>query len=241
MRSCVLFLAIATLHAQPLPQTFDVVSIKPNQTAGEYRRAGTSAGGLFTASNVTLKLLISRAYGVAEAQIEGGPGWIDTDTFDISARANTPLTLSREEVRPCLQALLAQRFHLATHTTTRQGNVFSLTVAKNGPKFQQHSGEGKPSIGVSSDSSTAAVSATKTPMARLTEYLSAQAGRPVIDNTALPGDYDFRVEWSTDLAKNPSAPSIFTALQEQLGLKLEATKGPIHIIVVDRAEQPSEN
>jgi uncharacterized protein (TIGR03435 family) len=78
-------------------------------------------------------------------------------------------------------------------------------------------------------------------MARLAEYLSAQAGRPVMNNTGLTGEYDFRVEWSADPAKDPSAPSIFTALQEQLGLKLEPAKGPIEVIIVDRAEKPSEN
>jgi uncharacterized protein (TIGR03435 family) len=248
MKLCVLFLgaiAPASLQAQPaprpVPQSFDVASVKPNQTGGESRRAGTLPGGSYTANNVTLKLLISRAYGVAEAQIEGGPNWIDTETYDIAAKADTPLLMSREEVRPCLQALLAGRFQLTIHRQLKQGAVFSLTLAKNGPKFEEHSGPGQPGIGLSTDAGMAAIIATKTTMARLAEYLSGQAGRPVIDDTGLKGEYDFRVEWASNEAPGSSMPSVFTALQEQLGLKLTATKGPIETIVIDRAERPVTN
>ena len=236
----------ASIQAQPtiprlVPRSFDVASVKLNQTGGDSRRAGTSPGGTFTATNVTLKLLISRAYGVAEAQIEGGPGWIDTETYDIAAKADTPLEMSREEVRPCLQALLAERFQLTIHRKPKPGAVFSLVMAKNGPRFKEHSGPGQAGINVSSDSGMAAITGTKTTMTRLAEYLSSQAERPVIDNTGLQGEYDFRVEWATDEKPGSPRPSIFTALQEQLGLKLNATKGTIEMIVVDRAERASTN
>ncbi len=236
----------ASIQAQPAPsrvapRSFDVASVKANQTGGESRRAGSSPGGVFTATNVTLKLLISRAYGVAEGQIEGGPGWIDTETYDISAKADTPLEMSREEVRPCLQALLAERFGLRIHRGTKQGSVLSLVVAKNGPKFKEHAGGGLSGIGASSDSGKAAITGTKATMARLAEYLSGQAGRPVIDHTGLKGEYDFRVEWVLDQASALIGPSIFTAMTEQLGLKLEATKGPIEKIMVDQAKRPSAN
>jgi uncharacterized protein (TIGR03435 family) len=196
---------------------------------------------MFTATNVSLKLLISRAYGIAEAQIEGGPDWIDTEKYDVAARADTPSEMSREELRPCLQALLAERFRLRIHRETKQGAVFALVVAKNGPKFKEHVGAGSSGIGASSDSGKTVITGTKTTSARLAEYLSGQAGRPIIDNTGLMGEYDFRVEWATDEVSASSGPSIFTALQEQLGLKLEATRGPIEMIVVDRAEKASAN
>jgi uncharacterized protein (TIGR03435 family) len=239
-------IAPASIQAQPMatrvtPRSFDVASVKLNQSGGESRRAGTSPGGAFTATNVTLKLLISRAYGVAEAQIEGGPGWIDTETYDIAAKADTPLEMSREEVRPCLQALLAERFQLAVHRGTKPGAVFSLVLAKNGPKFRQHSGSGQAGISLSSDSGMAAITGTKITMARLAEYLSNQAGRPVIDDTGLKGEYDFRVEWAADEKPGSQMPSVFTALQEQLGLKLNATRGTIEVIVVDRAERAVAN
>jgi uncharacterized protein (TIGR03435 family) len=223
------------------PRSFEVASIKPNLAGGDSRRAGASPGGIFTATNVNLKLLISRAFGVAESQIQGGPRWIDTETYDISAKANTPLEMSREELRPCLQALLAERFHLTIHRGTKEGTVYSLIVAKSGPKLKEHSGAGGSGIAAASVSGKADITATKTTVTRLAEYLSGQAGRPVIDNTGLKGEYDFRVEWATDEALRSSGSSIFTVLQEQLGLKLDATKGPIEVIVVDGAERASAN
>jgi uncharacterized protein (TIGR03435 family) len=167
---------------------------------------------------------------------------MDTETYDIAAKADTPLEMSREEVQPCLQALLAERFKLTIHREPKQGAVFSLVVAaKNGPKFKEHSGPGQAGISVSSGSGMAAITGMKVTMARLAEYLSSQAGRPVIDNTGLKGEYDFRVEWGSDEKPGSTMPSIFAALQEQLGLKLNATKGTIEMIVVDRAERASAN
>jgi uncharacterized protein (TIGR03435 family) len=218
-----------------------VASIKPNQAGGDSRGITTLPGGLFKATNVSLRLLISRAYGVPEAQIEGGPGWMDSETYDINAKANTPFEMSREEARPSLQALLVERFRLSIHHETRQGAVYSLVVTKGGPKFKDHTGKGKSGISSSTGPGKAAIEGRQATMARLVEYLSGQAGRLVIDNTGLKGEYDFRVEWATDEARDALGPSIFTALQEQLGLKLDATKGPIDFIVVDRAEKASAN
>jgi uncharacterized protein (TIGR03435 family) len=233
--------AQAQTIAGTVPRSFDVASIKPNQTGSDSRRAGTSPGGRFTATNVSLKLLISRAFGVPESQIERGPGWIETEKYDIAARAATSLEMSREEVRPCLQALLAERFRLKFHRETKQCAVLSLGIAKNGPKLTEHSGEGASGISASSGSGKAVITGTKATMARLAEYLSGQAGRPVIDNTGLKGEYDFRLEWSTEEASGSSEPSIFAALQEQLGLKLAAAKGLIEMIVIDGAERASAN
>ena len=236
-----LLAAIPAFAQAQLPRSFDVASVKRNQAGGDSRRAGTSAGGNFTAVNVTLKLLISRAYGVPEAQIEGGPGWVDFETYDIAAKANTPLEMSREEVRPCLQALLAERFQLAVHRQPKQGAVYSLVIAKGGPRLKDHSGPGAPGIGVSSGSGIAVITATRTTTARLAEYLGNQTDRPVIDTTGLKGEYDFRLEWSPNEKPDSPRPSIFTAIQEQLGLRLAATKGTIEVIVIDRAERPSAN
>ena len=97
-----------TLSPRVVPRSFDVASIRPDRTGSESRRAGTSPGGMFTATNVRLKLLIARAFGVAEFQVAGGPSWLEAETYDIAARADTPLQMSTEEVRPCLQALLAE-------------------------------------------------------------------------------------------------------------------------------------
>jgi uncharacterized protein (TIGR03435 family) len=228
----------AQLPPRTTPLHFDVASIKPNRTGSESRRATTVPGGVFTATNVSLKLLISRAYGVPEAQIEGGAGWIETEKYDVTAKADTPLEMTREEARPCLQALLADRFRLATHRQTKQGSVFALVVAKGGAKLRPHAGAGGSGIAASSDAGKVTIMGTNTTMARLAEYLSGQAGRPVLDHTGLTGAYDFVVEWAGD---DSSGPSVFAALQEQLGLRVEGAKGPIDMIVVDRAERPSAN
>ncbi len=206
-----------------VPRVFDVASIRPNQTGSESRRATTTPGGVFTATNVSLKLLISRAYGVAEAQIRGGPGWIDAEKYDVLAKADTPLEMSREEVRPCLQAVLAERFRLTVHRETKPGSVYSLEVAKNGPKLKEASSASSPGISGYSGSGKAGITGTRMTMTRLAEYLSGQTDRPTLDNTGLRGEYDFSVEWATGEAS--SGPSVFTALEEQLGLRVHATKG----------------
>ncbi|HKE27027.1 MAG TPA: TIGR03435 family protein [Bryobacteraceae bacterium] len=230
-----------TTMARVAPRNFEVASIRPNQAGGDSRGITTLPGGLFKATNVSLRLLISRAYGLPEAQIEGGPGWLDSETYDINAKADTPLEMTREEARPSLQALLAERFRLRMHHESKQGAIYSLVVAKGGAKFKEHAGEGRSAISSSTGSGKAAIEGRKTTMVRLVEYLSAQAGRLVVDNTGLHGEYDFRVEWTTDEARDAPGPSIFTALQEQLGLKLDATKGPIDFIVIDQAEKASAN
>lgn len=227
--------------ARVAPRNFEVASIRPNQAGGDSRGTTTLPGGLFKATNVSLRLLISRAYGLPEAQIEGGPGWMDSETYDINAKADTPLEMTREEARPSLQALLAERFRLRIHQESKQGAIYSLVVAKGGAKFKEHVGEGRSGISSSTGSGKAAIEGRKTTMARLVEYLSGQAGRLVVDNTGLHGEYDFRVEWTTDEARGALGPSIFTALQEQLGLRLDATKGPIDFIVIDQAEKASAN
>jgi len=222
-----------------MPREFEVASVKPNLVGGEARKAGASPGGIFTASNASLRLLISRAYGVAETQIEQGPKWMDTDTWDISARADTPLEMTREQLRPCLQALLADRFHLSIHLETKQEAILSLVIAKNGPKLKEHVGSGAFAISASSGNGSVSITGVKATMSRLAEYLAGRAGRPVIDNTGLPREYDFTVQWSAETDSSGLSP--FAALEEQLGLKLNAAKGPVEIIVVDRAEKASVN
>jgi uncharacterized protein (TIGR03435 family) len=149
--------------------------------------------------------------------------------------------MSREELRPCLQSLLIERFRLKFHRETKDGSVYSLVIGKNGSKLRGHSGAGTSAIGASFGAGKADITGRKVTMARLAEYLSGQAGRPVVDNTRLGGEYDFRVEWATEETIGSLEPSLFTALQEQLGLKLDATKGPVEAIVIDSAERASAN
>ena len=193
------------------------------------------------ATNVTLKTLIQSAYGVKDFQITGGPRWLDGDAYDVSARADAAGQLSNDDLKPMLQALLADRFRLKVHRETKEVSLYSLVVAKTGSKLREHTGPGGPSGGTLRDSGKVTMNAVKVPIAMLAENLGRVLGRTVVDNTGLTALYDFRLEWAQDQTADATGPSLFTALQEQLGLKLESTRGPVEVIVIDSAEKASEN
>lgn len=235
---------LASLAFAQAPPQFDVATIKPSapQTDGrtQTRMSSDTDIGRLNYSNVNLKEIIGRAYKIQLYQISG-PGWIETQRFDIVAQF--PPHTDGNRVPLMLQALLADRFKLTIHRETKELPVYALTVAKGGPKFKA----AESASGVTSDSNrTRWHVVAKTTMQRFAEFLTDEAGRPVVDKTALSGAYDMTLDWAVDNSANASdtanGPSLFTALQEQLGLKLESTKGPVETIVVDRAERtPTEN
>jgi uncharacterized protein (TIGR03435 family) len=184
-----------------------------------------------------LKQLLQLAFDVKGFQIAGGPGWLDAARYDIVATTGKPGDIDDRELRPMLQALLADRFALKFHRETRELTVYSLAVAKNGPKLTAHQGAGNSS----SSSSSGYMSATKATMTMLASRLERQLGRTVADHTGLAGEYDYRLSWVPDQAADSMGPSIFTALEEQLGLRLDSAKGPVEIIVIESAEKPSAN
>jgi len=191
-----------------------------------------------------VKDIVSQAYKVRRSQISG-PDWIETERFDITAKI--PAGAGRDQVPLMLQALLADRFKLTLHRETKDLPIYALVIAKNGPKFKTSESE----TGISSNSNRKHSHVTaKVSMHGFAEFLSEEAGRPVVDQTGLSGSYDLTLDWaSPDLAPGDAPandttadPSLFTALQEQLGLKLDPTKGPVEMLVIDRAERtPTEN
>jgi uncharacterized protein (TIGR03435 family) len=187
---------------------------------------------MFSARNASLKGLIAEAYQVPADQITGGPTWLDTDAFDIAARAGQPA--KPEQMRLMLQTLLAERFKLALHRETKQLPIYVLVVAKNGPKF--HALKDAPTEQRNHLSFK--------DMPSLAGILSTFAERPVVDQTGLKGDFYLDLDMSKPLqsmdADGPGA-AIISAVEDQFGLKLMSTKGPIEFLVVDRAEKPSEN
>jgi uncharacterized protein (TIGR03435 family) len=240
------------------PPTFEVAVIKPNKTgAGNrgFRRAGP---GELNALNDSLKMLIAYAYDVRDYQIEGGPSWIDSESYDILAKpeagVDDDLKTNAERtarLRLRVQALLADRFQLKLHRTTRELPMFALVVAKNGSKL-------KPSTSTRSESISNGhhLSCERVTMETFCKVmLQGELGRWVADKTGLTGEFDFTMDWAPDegrrrfpgeeagAASTPGGdgPSFFTALQEQLGLKLEPQKGPVEVLVVDSAAFPSEN
>jgi uncharacterized protein (TIGR03435 family) len=247
--------------AAPLP-AFEVAAIKPNKS-GDTGSHTSFNDARFTATNVTVKSLLHyEAYGIPERQIEGGPAWMGTDRFDIEAKMDDATfakfnKLSSEESRllnrQLFQQLLADRFKLVVHWETRQVPVYALVVAKNGPKLE-HS---KISDGSTSTSSgngkVTGKGVTMDQLAQtLTSALARELDRTVVDQTGIAGIYDLSLAWSpadrpaamADASTEnavPAGASIFTALQEQLGLKLVSAKAPVKTLVIDHVEQPSEN
>lgn len=247
---CWLFAFLALAQSQ-----FDVVSVKPS-APDEHNRfmMQNQPGGAFRLAGVPLRMLIMQAYDVKVFQLSGGPDWIRTDRWDITAKAEgVEGRLPRPRLNPMLQALMADRFQLKIHNETKEMPVYGLIVDKKGSKLAVHTtGDSEMRTGNGS------LSVKKGVMPGLAAWLSQQLGRVVIDQTGLQDEYDYQLEWTPDPGQGgaesiglppelprprveTNGPSIFTALQEQLGLRLVSQKGPLEIIVIDSVEKPSAN
>jgi uncharacterized protein (TIGR03435 family) len=244
--SLILILSAAA-GAQTVAPAFDVASVKLADPR-EPLDIRTSPGGRLTVTNQPLKNLIKQAYGVESYQISGGPAWMDTDRYDIEAKAEG--NPDRTQIMRMLQTLLADRFQLKIRREQREGAIYALTVAKGGPKLAAadplKDGERAGVFNGRTGSPTAAALSywkhgRHASMAMLSNSLEGTLGRPVRDRTGIAGDFDFRFEYTADELSTGDLPSLFTAVQAQLGLKLESTKGPVETLVVDRAEKPSAN
>jgi bla regulator protein BlaR1 len=244
---------------------FEVASIKPNTSGSDMVKILVRPDE-FTAANFTLRMLIREAYGVQDNQILDGPNWLITEKYDIEAKAKNsavdePVQLSEDQRRlepgRMLRALLADRFKLTLHRETKELSVYTMVIANDGPKLHPSKvgGPGNMEIG------RGQVIGQGVPVAALASYLSRLLGRNVLDKTELKGNYYFTLQWPTigktslfeketvdgqsgtnsESSPEASDPSIFTAIQEQLGLKLESQKGLVEILVIDHVEKPSGN
>jgi uncharacterized protein (TIGR03435 family) len=236
-----LFLAtilIFSCFGQPKLE-FEVASIKPAplQPIGRVsvRTSSNTDAGTMTYLNVSLLDLIGQAFKVQQYQISG-PQWMNDVRFDINARftpGSTP-----EQLQQMQRSLIADRFGMKMHQETKEVPVYALVVGKGGSKLKPTDAPGSSS---SNGQNGVIRYEAKVTMARFGEYLSQRTNRPVLDKTGLQGAYEIKMEYTSD-ENNTSVPSLLTAIQEELGLKLEATKGPVVSIVVDSAEKtPSEN
>jgi uncharacterized protein (TIGR03435 family) len=225
----------------------EVASVKPSQSGDRglpsIRRV---PDGRFTMTNGTLKLLISWAYGVADHQISGGPSWLNSERYDIVAKWEGDTSWAH--VSQMVQTLLANRFQLRLHRETKQLAGYALVVGQNGPHLHEAEGTGQGTrIG------KGRIAAQRVSMEHFAKQLERLLGVTVVDRTALKGDFAFKLEWTPDPSQPPgllgpsptpaeaSGPSIFAALQEQLGLKLESATIPVEILVLDGAAKASEN
>jgi uncharacterized protein (TIGR03435 family) len=235
--------AVAPLYGQASKE-FDVATIKPAPPQSEGRTSTRISSDLSTGnltySNVNLREVIGKAYKLQQYQING-PAWLETERFDIVAKF--PPHSAAEQVPLMLQALLADRFRLTVHGETKELPIFMLTVINTGPKFKNIETE----TGITSNSNGIQRHVVaKVSLERFAEFLTNEAGRPVLDKTGLTGPWEMKLDWAPDSAPAgndaASLPSLFTALQEQLGLKLQSAKGPVETLVVDHIDRtPTEN
>ena len=241
-RIAMLFVAVLAVVAprQLSGQEFDVASIKLNTGGGESYRIRTPPGNRFTATNVTVKTLILEAFDIKAFQLAGVPGWLDSERYDIDAKlaaAGDQAVITPEGLRPLMRALLASRFKLTLHREDREVTVYSLVATKGGAKL--HANSGMPMH--STDWGKGHINANAVTVAEFGRVLETQLDRVVVDDSGIQGAFDFHLTWVPDQAVDSSGPSIFTAIQEQYGLKLESKKAPVGIFVMDHVERPSEN
>ncbi len=224
------------------PLAFEVASIKdaPPQPMGRVSVRMSQDVGRITYSNVSLLDIVTKAYNLMPRQVVG-PEWLRNQRFDITAKL--PQGALKEQVPQMLQALLAERFGLQTHNESKVMSLYALVVGKSGPKAAATESQSgiKMSVGPKGTKMTG-----KTTMKGLAESLSGMLDRPVVDMTELKGSFDIELAWSPeDLAKTSDGAdeaSVFTALQERLGLKLDPRKGAVELLVIDHVEKvPTQN
>jgi uncharacterized protein (TIGR03435 family) len=242
------------------PLTFDVISVKPNPSGLPDAQMRMNPDG-FAATNIQIHVLLLQAFQLHEEQLVGDPKWASNDRWDIDARIaaedmSALKSLDFHQQLGMFQAILVERFGLKVHHETRELTVYALVVANGGPKMTPSTLRPSDSAGIQGEPGVLHPGRGKetgrgTTMEFLARDLSLQLGRKVVDRTGLAGRYDFTLTWTPDdsvavtgggvESGATQGPSLFTAVQEQLGLKLELVKAPVDVVVIDHIEKPSEN
>jgi uncharacterized protein (TIGR03435 family) len=242
---------------KPMPATanpsFEVATIKPARPE-EPRYGITLRGRDVVTWNTTLMNLLTFAYGVHPKQVEGLPEWATTDKYEITARPDGDGLPNDRQLKSMFQKLLAERFKLTLHRDKKEQSVYELNTTRAGSKMTPSAGDpnGLPGLGFQGLGKLVVVNATMADFASL--FQTSVLDRPVVDQTGLTGRFDFTLNWTPDESQframgvrvppppdNATLPNLFTAIQEQIGLRLEATRAPADVLVVDKVDKPSEN
>ncbi|MDP9171117.1 MAG: TIGR03435 family protein [Acidobacteriota bacterium] len=251
------FLAGAWAQSPPIRpafEAFEVATIKPTAPDNHGGRFITMQGAhRFIAKDYSLKALIGAAYNLTPPSISGGPAWIDSDHFDLLAETPGQVRPELDDQMAMLRKLLAERFSLTFHREPKEMSVYTLSVTAGGPKLQSpQTPDGPPRLVNVVYPDRILLPARNATMAQFASMMQrAVVDRPVMDKTGLSGNYDFNLEWTPDetqfagqlppVTGEITKPDLFAALRQQLGLKLEAARGTVQVLVIDRAERPSDN
>ena len=249
-----------------LVPAFEVASIKPNKSGSGSMSVGYPVGNRFVMVNGPVSSLVRSAYSSDTGELVGAPGWVETERYDVTALAGRDATT--DELREMLRTLLSNRLKLVVHYETQERPVYALRFARSdgsfGPQLRkseldceaisaaQRAGKpfevrapanGAPPCGMSAGGGV--VRSGGTSLAVLMGNIRGAAGRVVVDKTGLTGNYEFTLRWDARPPGSPPTdddrPSVFTALQEQLGLKLEPDRAPLRVLIIDRIEKPTED
>jgi uncharacterized protein (TIGR03435 family) len=222
---------------------FEVASVRISPPGGDGMTSFSGVGTTrFTATNVTLPLLLQLAFGVEEYQVEGLPKWAESTSYDVSAKPEGDQKLTYEELKPMLQQLLVQRFHLTVHRWSKQFKGYALLVGKGGVRMPVSPG----AVMVQAYILPNGLRAAAIDMDGLASMLGHATGRPVANKTGVHGRFDLKLDFApaggTGTDADGGLPSLFTAVQEQLGLRLEVQMVPVEMLTVDSVERiPTEN
>jgi uncharacterized protein (TIGR03435 family) len=247
----------ASSQAENKAPAFEVAAIKPSDPMARANGCfmkGQPGGQTFIGRCITVRLLITYSYKIIDSQLVGSPNWLDTELYDFDAKADHSLT--RAELAPLFQTMLADRFKLQFHRETRTMPALVLTVDKAGPKMKPNDGPNEWEIAITSapGSSIPKFKGTRCPTSYLSWWIAQRQNRPVLDKTGLDGFWDFTLEFvpdgfgegrrkglSDEQMTAPDGPTLPVALREQLGLKLEPEKGPVDVYVIDHVEKATGN
>ena len=223
---------IRAQSADHTPLAFEAASVKLHTTSGINERSGIEENAsAIRVENLPLKNLIEAAYGVRDYQFSG-PGWLGDERYDVVAKP--PAGFTHAQFQSLLQALLADRFKLSAHHETKEMSVYELVALKSGATLRESTGPrtfftSRPSL----------ISGTRVSMREFAAALSSLLNRAIIEHTGLTGVYDVKVQWTPDSTTGELGVSLFTAIQEQLGLKLGSSRGPVEMLVIDHVEKPT--
>lgn len=234
--------SIRLASAQTPHPTFEVATVRPappqaDPNTGSWSPPGT---GRFIATHVSLALLLQLAYGIDNSQIANKPDWLETNFYDVAAKPEDGISLTRDELKPRLQDLLQQRFHLVAHIEIRSSRGYALVIAKGGPHLTPTKADHFPGFRI--NVSPGQMRGLNWSLPQLAKYLTPAAGFPVVDRTGLHGSYDISFSYAPNPDADSTLPSLSVALKQATGLLLKPQRVPVETLVIDSVDKtPTAN